>query len=284
MITIDHLSKSYSDFTLKLSMTIPQGRVVGIVGRNGAGKSTTIKSILGLVQPDSGSVTLFGTPAESLTGADKERIGVAFAESGFSGVLTVKAINHILQNSYSRYDEGFFLRQVKEQQLPLNKPIKEFSTGMKAKLRVLVAMSHQAELLILDEPTAGLDILARTDILDLIRQYMAEDEHRSLVMTSHISGDLEGICDEIYLIHNGEILLHEDTDVLLDRYAVLKLSASQYDSLDKRYLLHTKPTSYGYDCLTRERQFYAENYPNLVIEQGGIDELIVSLASDERSE
>ena len=280
MIKIDHLVKEYKDFSLNLSLEIPAGRVTGIVGRNGAGKSTTIKAILGLVKADGGTVTVFGKPADQLSGKDKERMGVAFAESGFSNYINVQAVTKILKKMYPTFDEDFFTRQVKAQKLPLTKPIKEFSTGMKAKLRVLVAMSHKADLLILDEPTAGLDVLARNDILDLLRSYMAENENRSLLITSHISGDLEGLCDDIYMIHDGKVILHEETDVLLGSYAILKVTEDVYRTMEKSYLLQTKKTSYGYNCLTNEKQYYAENYPGMVIENGSIDELIVMMAAN----
>lgn len=280
MIQIDHFVKQYSGFSLELSLELPAGRVTGICGRNGAGKSTAIKSILGLVKPDQGCVNVFGKAADRLTASDKERIGVALAESGFSNYLTIASVEKILKKMYRRFDEELFQRFVKEQKLPLNRSIKEFSTGMKAKLRVLAAMSHRAELLILDEPTAGLDVVARTEILDMIRQYIAEDETRSVLITSHISSDLEGLCDDIYLIHNGKLLLHEETDVLLSSYAVLKVTEKAYAELDKNYLLQTKKTSFGYACLTKEKQFYAENYPEIVMENGSVDELIVLMTSD----
>lgn len=280
MIQIDHLEKNYEDFKLNLTLSLPAGRVTGIVGRNGAGKSTAIKAILGLVKGDSGTVTVFGKPADRLVGKDRERMGVAFGESGFSNYINVQAVTHILKKLYPRFDERFFTQQVKAQRLPLNKPIKEFSTGMKAKLRVLVAMSHKADLLILDEPTAGLDVLARNEILDLLRSYMAEDEGRSLLITSHISSDLEGLCDDIYLLHDGQIILHEETDVLMGSYAVLKVREEDYPALDKSYLLRTKKTGYGYCCLTNEKRYYGENYPGIAMEKGSIDELIVMMTAD----
>ena len=280
MIKIDHLSKRYENFNLDISMEIPEGCVTGIVGKNGAGKSTTIKAILGLIEPDGGSVTVFGKAADKLDGSDKERMGIAFAESGFSNYIDIEAAAGILKKMYSNFDEEFFFSQVKAQELPLKKKIKEFSTGMKAKLRVLVAMSHKAELLILDEPTAGLDVMARNSILDLLRNYIAEDDRRSILSPSHISGDLEGLCDDIYMIHNGRVILHEDTDVLLGSYAVLKVTDEMFEKLDKTYLVKTRESSYGYTCFTNEKQYYADNYPGIVIENGSIDELIVMMAAD----
>lgn len=279
MIQIDSLIKNYLGFSLNISMQVLPGRVTGIVGRNGAGKSTVIKSILGLIQADSGTVRVFGRDAQKLSGEYKQNIGAALAESGFSNYITVSAAAKILKNLYDNFDEPFFLRTAKEQNLPLNQQIKTFSTGMKAKLRVLTAISHHAKLLILDEPTAGLDVVARNEILDLLRDYMAYHEDCAILITSHISSDLEGLCDDIYLIHNGKVVLHEDTDVLLGSYAQLKVSDADYDRMDKKYILSAQKCSFGYICLTGEKQFYLDNYPGIVIENGNIDDLIVMLAS-----
>ena len=148
---------------------------------------------------------------------------------------------------------------------------------MRAKLRVLIAISHKAQLLIMDEPTAGLDVEARNDILDLLRQYLLDNEKRSILLTSHISSDLESLCDDIYLIHDGKIVLHEDTDTILSNYGILKVDSEAYEKLDKSYILSTKSEHFGYACFTNEKQFYVENYPNIVIENGNIDELILMM-------
>ena len=171
-----------------------------------------------------------------------------------------------------------FLDECSRSELPFDKKIKDFSTGMKAKLKVLIAMSHEASLLILDEPTVGLDVVARDEILDLLRRYM-EEGNRSILISSHISSDLESLCDDLYMIDHGKILLHEETDVLLSSYAMLKLSKEQYEKIDRQYLLRSKEEAYGYSCLTNEKQYYAENYPDIVIEKGGIDDLIVMMAN-----
>ena len=166
-------------------------------------------------------------------------------------------------------------------ELPKNKKIKEFSTGMKAKLKVIVAMSHQAKLLILDEPTAGLDVIARDELLDMMRDYMAEDDQRSILISSHISSDLETICDDFYMIHNGHVIMHEDTDVLLSDYALLKVDFKQFEQLDKDYILKSKKESYGYSCLTNQKQYYKENYPDIVIENGHIDDVMTMMIRGE---
>lgn len=279
MIHIEHLTKHYPDFDLDVSMEVLPGRVTGLVGRNGAGKSTTIKAILGLISADGGSVQVLGRDAAALTVNEKVRMGVALAESGFSGSLHAEAVAKILKSMFPGFDSERFARLARQQKLPMKKPIREFSTGMKAKLRVLAAICHGAQLLILDEPTAGLDVVARGEILDLLREYLTEDEKRSILITSHISSDLEGLCDDIYMIHNGRVVLHEDTDALLGSYAMLKVSDAMYEKLDKTWLLRAEKTAFGYACLTAQKQFYLENYPDIVIENGSIDDLIVMLST-----
>ena len=199
------------------------------------------------------------------------------SDSGFSGYLTVRDIFSILSGLYSKFDKAFFQDQIRKSGLPDNKKIKEFSTGMKAKLKVITAISHRAGMLILDEPTAGLDVVARDEILELLRDYMEQQEDRAILISSHISGDLEGLCDDIYMIHEGRIILHEDTDVLLSDYALIKADDRQYAALDKRYILRSRKESFGYSCLTSQKQYYLENNPGLTIEKGTIDNVITMM-------
>lgn len=178
---------------------------------------------------------------------------------------------------YTKFDKSFFIEQVQRFQLPLDKRIKDFSTGMKAKLKVLVAISHNAKLLVLDEPTAGLDVIARDELLEMLREFMEKDEERSILISSHISSDLETLCDDLYMIHDGKIILHEDTDVLLSHYALLKVDNQQYDELDKQFILCSKKEVYGYSCLTNQKQYFMENYPKIAIEKGTVDEVITMM-------
>ena len=277
MLKIEHLKKHYDNFFLDCSLEIMQGCVTGLIGQNGAGKSTTFKAILGLISTDDGNITILGKDIKEFTTKDKEKLGVVLSDSGFSGYLRIKDIIPILQNMYTKFDKSFFIEQVQRFQLPLDKRIKDFSTGMKAKLKVLVAISHNAKLLVLDEPTAGLDVIARDELLEMLREFMEKDEERSILISSHISSDLETLCDDLYMIHDGKIILHEDTDVLLSDYALLKVDNQQYDELDKQFILRSKKEVYGYSCLTNQKQYFMENYPKIAIEKGTVDEVITMM-------
>lgn len=274
MLKIDSITKQYRDFKLQCSMEVPKGQITGFVGPNGAGKSTTLKAILGLISTDGGRICFQGKAVDELSAKERENIGVVLADSGFSGWLTVQDICKIMRNMYSQFQEAEFLRRCEHFELPLKKKIKEFSTGMKAKLHLLLAISHEAELLILDEPTSGLDVIVREEMLDLLREYM-EPGNRSIIISSHISSDLEGFCDDLYMISDGRIILHEDTDVLLSDYGILKVTEQQFHSFDKSYILKSRKDTFGgYCCLTNQVQYYMENNPELVIEKGSIDDVI----------
>ena len=282
MIQINGLKKKYKDFTLDLTLDLPKGRVSGLVGKNGAGKSTTLKAILGLIQTDEGSVKVFGKDAFNLTSEEKQQLGVALSDSSFSGYLTVDAVKNILKNMYHSFDEEKFLDLSEKMKLPLNKQIKEFSTGMKAKLKVIAALCHKAKLLIMDEPTSGLDVEARNEVLDILREYLAQDDEVSLLISSHISSDLEGLCDDIYLIDEGRLLLHEQTDELLDKYGVIKADEESFEKLEKDHILAYKKEKFGYSLFTDEKEYYRENYPDLIIENGNIDDLILIMTGGKK--
>ena len=277
MIKIEHLKKHYDNFSLDCSLEVIPGRVTGLIGQNGAGKSTTFKAILGLISIDGGNITLLGKDIKDFSAKDKEDLGVVLSDSGFSGYLKISDLISILHNMYSRFDKSLFIEQGQKFKLPMDKQIKDFSTGMKAKLKVLVAISHGAKLLILDEPSAGLDVIARDELYEMLREFLEKDEERSILISSHISSDLESLCDDLYMIHDGRIILHEDTDVLLSDYALLKVDTEQFDTLDKQYILRYKKETYGYSCLTDQKQFYIENYPKIAIENGSIDVIITMM-------
>lgn len=280
MIRLENAQKHYKEFDLNCSLEVRPGQITGLVGENGAGKSTTFKLILGLIHEDGGTIEVFGKPIQQMTQKDKENMGVVLSDSGFSGYVTVKDLIPVMSSLYSKFDKDSFLKNCEKYKIPLNKKIKEFSTGMKTKLKMLVAISHEADLLILDEPTAGVDVIVRDEFMQMLQEYMANGQ-RSILISSHISTDLENLCDDLYMIHEGRIIMHEETDVLLSEYAVLKPSLEQYEELDKQYLLKVKKESFAYRCLTNQRQYYAENYPNMVIEKGNVDEMILLMVRGE---
>lgn len=281
MLRLENVEKRYKDFALDCSMEVWEGCVTGLIGANGAGKSTTFRAILGLIHTDGGKIEILGRTPDQLRPEDRERIGVVLADSEFSGYLSIKDLIPVLENLYSQFNRDRFVEKCEEFHLPINKKIKEFSTGMKRKLQVLAALSYNAELLIMDEPTAGLDVLARDSLLQMLREYM-EQEGRSILISSHISTDLEGFCDDIYMIDHGQIIMHEETDVLLSDYALLKVTDEQYRDLEKEYILRYKKEEFGYSCLTNQKQFYLENYPSIVIEKGSIDEVIMMMVRGEK--
>lgn len=281
MLKLEHVKKQYKDFHLDCSLTVKPGMITGLIGANGAGKSTTFKAVLGLVRTEGGMVELFGKRPKEITSKDKERLGVVLADSGFSGYLSIRDLIPVLKAMYHQFDQTYFEEQCRRFELPMTKKIKEFSTGMKRKLQVLAAISHHADLLILDEPTAGLDVLARDEMLTMLREYM-ETEGRAILISSHISSDLEDFCDDIYMIDHGQVVLHEEADTLLNEYGLLKLDGNQYESLDKTYVLRYKKENFGYSCLTNQKQFYRENYPAIVVEKGSIDELIMMMVRGDK--
>ena len=280
MLRLSKVKKEYKGFQLDCTLEVQEGCVTGLIGKNGAGKSTTFKAILGLISTDGGSIEIFGKSVSEMKIRDREDIGVVMSDSGFSGYLTVRDLIPMLKSMYTNFQEEEFRRQCEKFRIPTDKKIKEFSTGMKRKLQVLAAITHEAKLLILDEPTAGLDVVARDKLLDMLRTYM-EQEGRAILISSHISGDLEGICDYIYMIDEGKIVLYEETDVLLDSYGILKVTQEQYEGLDQEHILRSKKEEFGYSCMTDQRQFYQENYPQITVEKGNIDELIMMMVRGE---
>lgn len=281
ILDIQNLRKDYGDFQLECSMQIPEGVVTGLIGANGAGKSTLFKSLLGLISTDGGRIEIFGKDIAEITVEDKEKIGAVLAQGGFSSYLTIEKMIPVLKSMYHRFDGEAFLSQCARFKLPVKKKLREMSTGMRAKVNILTAMSYEAKLLILDEPTAGLDVLARNELIDMMRGYM-ESGNRSILISSHISSDLEGLCDDVYLIHQGKIVLHEDTDTLLDTFGILKLTQEQYEQIKPEKLLYVQKERYGYHCLTKDRQFCQDNYPEIVVEKGSIDEILLIVEKGEK--
>lgn len=280
LLVCENVKKTYKDFNLDCSITLQKGSVTGLIGKNGAGKTTLFKILLGIVKADGGQIYWEGKQVAFLDKEIRSMVGVVLSDSFISGFLQVGDLVAIEEKMYPTFDKKAFLQMCEKYSLPLKKPIKDFSTGMKAKLKVLTALSHKTKLLILDEPTSGLDVIARDEILQLLREYM-EEEEKTILISSHISTDLESLCDDIYMIDNGKIVLHEDTDVLLSEYGVLKVTGEQMESLDKSYFLKVKKEPFGYRILTNQKEYYQDNYPQIAVEKGSIDEVIMLMVSGE---
>ncbi len=215
MIQITDLKKNYPGFSLELSMTVAKGARTALVGKNGAGKTTLLKIILGLVYPNSGTVQVLGKPVQTLTAADRRAMGVALAEAGWPGSLRVQDIAPILNGLYPDFDAAEFQKLCTRMELPGKKRVKELSTGLRARLRLVTALSHPAELLVLDEPTAGMDVAARQEILDLIRSYHDNSPQTTVLISSHIGPDLEMLCRDAWLLREGRLVLHRPMEEIL---------------------------------------------------------------------
>lgn len=277
MIKVDKIKKRYPEFELDLDMEIGDDTITAILGTNGAGKTTLFKSILGLVHLDQGTITINNVPIENLTPALKEKIGVVFPDSIVNEYLSITEIQKILKASYSQFDEALFSKLVNKFRLPKKGKIRSFSTGEKAKFKLICALTHNADLLILDEPTSGLDVIVREEILDMLRDFMKEEGH-SIVISSHISSDLEHLCDDFYILNEGTIQFHESMD-RMDNYAIMKLSS--LDEIDHTYLLKGLKTPYGWSVLTDQKQYYIDNFPSLVIEPASMDDIFSMVVQGE---
>ena len=234
ILEVDSLSKHYADFDLKdVSLSLPKGAIMGLVGTNGAGKSTTIKLILNLIRRDGGSVRIFGKDNIGEEAAVKERIGVVFDECFFHDNLKPSQVSKVMGHIYKDWDEAYFFRLTDRFALPRGKVVKEFSRGMKMKLSIAAALSHHPDLLLLDEPTSGLDPIVRNEILDLFMDFI-QDENKSVLLSSHITSDLEKVADYIAYIHGGRILLSDEKDALVERYGV-KVDRKLHEEVLERY-------------------------------------------------
>lgn len=217
ILEVKNLCKNYDKFSLKnISLNLPKGTIMGLVGENGAGKSTTIKAILNLVHTSDGIIKIFGLDCKEHEMEIKEDIGIVLDEGFVSEYLNPKDINTIMKDMYKNWDEELYFKYLADFKLPEDKISKEYSSGMKMKLKIAVALAHHPKLLILDEPTSGLDPVARNDILDIFQDFIQDEEH-GIFVSSHITSDLESIADYITFINNGEIVLSKTRDKLLDK-------------------------------------------------------------------
>ena len=276
ILQVNNLCKNYSQFALQnVSFSLPKGSIMGLIGENGAGKSTTMRLILGLCKPDSGSVSVFGH--EGVTAADREQIGVVFDELPFNQTIFTSHLGKVMAGIYQNWDMELYQQYLKRFALPDKKELKEFSRGMKMKLSLAVALSHNARLLVLDEALNGIDPVARDGILDIFMDY-TRDEGHSILLSSHIVSDLEKVCDYIAFLHRGKLMLCDEKDALLEKYGLIHVSREQLAELDGAAVKGSKSSPYGVEAVVERSRVPA----GMQISPVGLEELFVYMARGDR--
>lgn len=274
-LTVSGLTKQYGAFTLSdISFEVPQGTIAGLIGENGAGKSTTLHAILGLIRKDRGEISVLGSPIEELQPEVRENIGVVFDGTNFSEELTPRKLNKVLKGIYRSWDEDYFFDLLNKLSLPAAKKIKSFSKGMKAKLSLAAAFAHHPKLLILDEATSGLDPIVRDGILDMFLDFV-QDEENSILVSSHITSDLEKVADYIIFIHEGRLIFSKPKDELLESYGIVKCGAAQFDRIEKQDIVAYRKQDYEWQVLVADRNSAQKKYPKAMVIPASIDEIML---------
>ena len=283
ILQVDNLTKQYSDFKLdNVSFSIPKGTIMGLIGENGAGKSTTINAILDLIKKDGGTVTFWGQELTENTKQLKEDIGVVFDGINFYETLTPAKVGKISQAAYSQWDASLYQGYLKRIALPDDKEVKTFSKGMKMKLCIAVALSHHPKLLILDEATSGLDPVMRDDILDVFLDFV-QDENHSILMSSHITTDLEKVADYITFIHQGKVLFCKSKDELRYHYGIIRCGAALFDAIDKSEVLAYRKCDYQWDVLVANKDSARHKYKNAIVDDASIDDILLLYVKGEQA-
>lgn len=275
ILEVKHLSKDYGDFVLDdISFSLPRGVIMGLIGENGAGKSTTINCILNETEKSAGEIRIFGKDHTAEEIAVKDKIGIVFDENHFPGIFTPEEIGTFLSGIYSRWNWKSYRQFLEQFELPKNKKIKDFSKGMKVKLAFAAALSHGAELLILDEATSGLDPVIRDDVLDMLMDFV-QDESHSVLVSSHIISDLEKVADYITFLHKGKMVFTHEKDTLIDEYGVLTCGAAVFDALDRSEIIAYRRSEYQYQVLVKNRQKAGRQYPDAIVGPASIEEIML---------
>lgn len=248
-VEVKELTKKFKGFTLDhVSFSLPAGCIMGLVGENGAGKSTTLKLLLNMIQKDSGRITILGKDEKNI---DKNEIGVVFDECRFHESFTAKDINQVLKTIFQRWNEQQFFDYLNRFEVPSNKKLKEFSRGMKMKISIAAAVSHDAKLLLLDEPTSTLDPVVRDEMLDIFYDFISDEQH-SIIISSHIVSDLEKVCDYIAFMHKGKMILCEEKDRLLQECRLAQMSEAEFSAIDKDEIIGSRKTPFGITAVIRK--------------------------------
>lgn len=276
IIEIKNLVKKYDNkFTLgSIDLEIPSGVIVGLIGENGAGKTTLIKSILNILKIDEGNIKIFNKDFNKEENTIKEDIGVVLDNMFFPEILTPKDIDIVMKDIYKKWDEELFKKYLNDFGLNMNKQIKTMSKGMRKKLEIATSLSHHPKLLILDEPTSGLDPVVRNEVLDIFLDFIQDEEH-TILLSTHITSDLEHIADKIIFINKGKILLDKNRDDLLDNYGILKCDIDSFDTISKEDIIVYKKNKYNYEILVDDISKIKKKYKNCIVDKITLEELMV---------
>ena len=276
-LEVINLEKKYPDFHLNnINIKIPKGKIIGLIGENGSGKTTTIKAILDLISYDKGNIKIFGKNNKELTKKEREQIGVVLDDSFFAPILNVNEINKLMKNFYHNWDEKFCFETIKKFKIPMHKPLKEFSSGMKMKIKVLCAIAHNAKLLILDEPTNGLDPIFRYEIIELFNDFVSNGEN-SILITTHITSDLEHLADEVLFIDDGKIILDILKEEIDNIYGIGKIESNKFTDIKKEDYLKSLKYKNEYYILINKKAEFQKKYPDITIHKPSLEELMLLL-------
>lgn len=272
-IVVQDLCKDYGDFSLNhVSFRVPKGRIVGFIGENGAGKSTTINLILNEIRKDAGNIRILGM--DHTVHSVKNEIGVVFDECNFHEVFTAKDVEKVLKSIYTTWDSALYHNYLKRFHLPFDKQIGTFSKGMKMKLSIICAIAHHPKLLILDEATTGLDPVVRDEILELFLDFIQDEEH-SLFFSSHIISDIEKIADYVILIHQGNIIFEEQKDNLIYNYGIAKCRKEQFARMAEEDYLISRETNVCTECLVSDKEIFQKRYKDIVIDKATLEDIML---------
>lgn len=283
IIEIKNLKKKYDDkFELgEIDITIPKGVIVGLIGENGAGKTTLIKLMLNTIKSDNGEIKIFGKDNKRKEKEIKEDIGVVLDNMFFPELLNAKDINNSMKDIYKNWDSKLYFSYLKEFDLPDNKSLKSMSKGMRKKLEIATALAHKPKLLILDEPTSGLDPVIRNEVLDIFQKFIEDEEH-GVLLSTHITSDLEHIADEIIFIDKGKKVLQKSRDEIIDNYGILKCDIDYFSNIDKKDIITYKKTKYAYEILVDDKEKTSKKYPSCVIDKITLEDLMVLVIKGEK--
>lgn len=274
-LDVQGLTKRYPDFLLnEVSFSVPRGTIVGLIGENGAGKSTTINAILNLVEKDAGQIEILGKKEREIDFNTRNRVGIVFDKHNFPVSMSPNSLGKLLETVYPLWDRNRYWELLKKLSLPADRKIKQLSKGMKMKLAIAVALAHHSEILILDEATSGLDPIVRDDILDMLLEFVQEENH-SVLVSSHITSDLEKIADYIVFLHRGKVIFSKTKDELRYYYGIMKCGAAQFEKMDKADIVAYRKQDFEWQILVENRAEAQRKYPNSIIDPATLDDIML---------